>query len=104
MEVIENPDLLSATMEKSLLVIDTPHETCHECRLHYLKADGPYSYYWSICAGTGEMIPDSKKKPDSCPLIPFPEKQIIHCIDTPHHRWMKNGWNYCVSEIMKERK
>ena len=101
-DVIENPDLLSAKMEKAFLVIDTPHKSCYECRLCYQKEDGPYIR--SICAVLDQWVPNPKEKPDWCPLIPFPEKQIIHCIDTPHHRWMKDGWNYCVNEIMKKFK
>ena len=37
----------------------------------------------------------------NCPLKELPQKQTVHCTDTAHHRFAKDGWNCCIDEIMR---
>ena len=43
------------------------------------------------------------EKPDWCPLKEAPQKQTIYSVDTPHHRWAKDGYNACIDEILGDK-
>jgi hypothetical protein len=43
-------------------------------------------------------------KPTWCPLREVPQKKEISCIDTTHHRHVKQGFNMCIDEILGECK
>ena len=86
-------------MSKAVLVMDMP-ESCDVCDMIEMvngklycgvKGCGQCSEDYVIC------------RPDWCPLKPLPEKQIVHCTDTTHHRFAKDGFNACLDEILKER-
>lgn len=97
-------------MSKSVLVIDTPY-CCSECPLLYKSEDIPlgnftYQMTWQCRikpedVENGYITKPIYNKPDWCPLIPLPEKQIIHCTDTAHHRYAKDGYNQCLTDIQK---
>lgn len=100
-------------MSKSMLVIDTP-KCCEECPLE-LDVAGKVGA--NICRGCEKYSfnPDSKKKPDWCPLKEVPEKKLYNGvdgitgatlegrIDKAVHEATALGWNACIDEILKER-
>ena len=75
-------------MSKAILIIDMPN-SCEECDV----IEFCHSNDWKT---------NLKIKPDWCPLREVPQKHTIHCIDTTHHRHVKQGWNYCIDTILKE--
>ena len=87
-------------MSKAILVLEMP-SSCDMCRLASLVGKGEV-----MCAidrmATRKYTDACKDRPDWCPLKPVPEKQIIHCTDTAHHRFAKNGYNACIDEILEE--
>ena len=87
-------------MSKAILVMDMP-ESCRNCNLRVI---GSYNF----CTGADGRKIDQMKiinndiKPEWCPLRELPQKYTVHCTDTTHHRHVKQGWNYCIDEILKE--
>lgn len=75
-------------MSKAILIIDMPN-SCEECDV----IEFCHSNDWKT---------NLKIKPDWCPLRELPQKHTVHCTDTTHHRHVKQGWNYCIDEILKE--
>ena len=73
-------------MSKAMLIMDMP-SCCDECDLKeiYCFVDDN-----DMCRAAG------------CPLRKLPQKQTVHCTDTTHHRFAKDGWNACIDEILKE--
>ena len=86
-------------MSKSMLVIDTP-KCCEECPLE-MDVSGKYGA--NICRGREKYSynPDSKNKPDWCPLKDVPEKEDLS--ETDENYIWSEGWNHCIDEILKER-
>lgn len=82
---------------KAILVLDMP-SSCMECTLCKNMSDN-----CNYCMTTNKIIVDVESKTHWCPLKPMPEKQIIHCTDTPHHRFAKNGYNACIDEILGDK-
>lgn len=86
-------------MSKAILVIDMP-DSCDSCPLFG-------NHYSDLCckALNNRSIdyPYPKEfKQEWCPLRELPQKQTVHCTDTAHHRFAKDGWNHCIDEILKE--
>ena len=73
-------------MGKAILVIDMP-SSCNECKINGI-----------FCGDVGD---NDICRAGGCPLKEVPQKQTIHCTDTTHHRFAKDGWNACISEILK---
>ncbi len=104
-------------MSKAILVMDMP-SSCLECPFRYKSEEMPLGNftYQSLFRCKNEPINISeddgdivylndvmmKGKPEWCPLREVPQKHTIHCIDTTHHRHVKQGWNYCIDTILKE--
>lgn len=88
-------------MAKAVLVIDMP-ENCYKCKLGYLGVHRSSGHTEWCCKLYPTLIGSHTEKPEWCPLKELPQKQAQHSIDTPHHRWAKNGWNACLNEILKE--
>lgn len=90
-------------MGKSVLVMDTP-DNCASCQMgNYDMNKG--GVYCQLNKKENILWEDSQKeKPDWCPLLDMPEKQTVHCTDTRHHRWSKNGWNSCIDRILNRMK
>ena len=103
-------------MSKLILVVDMP-ATCLVCPLKYKSEEihlGNFTYQSlfrcerepeGLCEDDGDTVYLNdimmKSKPDWCPLREVPQKQTIHCTDTPHHRWAKSGYNACIDEILR---
>ena len=87
-------------MSKAILVMDMP-KSCRECDLRVIGS-------CNFCTGADGRKIDQMKiinndiKPDWCPLCEVPQKQTVHCTDTTHHRFAKDGWNHCIDTILKE--
>lgn len=104
-------------MSKAILVIDMPINYL-ECPFRYKSEEMPLGNftYQSLfrCKNEPEDISEDdgdivylndimmKRKPDWCPLREVPQKQTVHCTDTAHHRFAKDGWNHCIDTILKE--
>ncbi len=94
-------------MSKSILIIDTP-ESCSKCPLF----SGIYTDM--NCRANGRTIdypfPD-KRISDWCPLREIPEKKtdVYYCrngvlgLNQLSERRFADGYNACISEILKER-
>lgn len=89
-------------MSKSILMIDTP-ENCTECPLELEVGVTPGGLVLNanICRGCGRRNMESSKKPDWCPLREVPAKLEIHCTDTMHHRYAKDGYNFLINQLLE---
>lgn len=76
---------------KSVIVIDTP-KNCWNCLLRHEYKES------EICALADDIIYNCSSKPDWCPLVPLPEKQLIWNDDDDYFM----GYNECIDEILKE--
>ena len=87
-------------MSKAILVMDMP-KSCGECNIYASWQESAFSAreYWCPAMDNKDVEPN--KKPDWCPLQELPKKQTIHCTDTAHHRFAKDGYNECIDEILK---
>ena len=92
--------------------------SCSSCPFSHLRWSCPW---WSkdtekvgtkayICQAHPERklivmdIDDETTKAEWCPLKPIPEKQTIHCMDTTHHRFAKDGFNHCIDVMLGQNK
>ena len=78
-------------MSKAILVIDMP-ENCKNCMCYVLGARN------NFCEITKFAIFDSTTKPNTCPLKPVPEEQLIW-FDDERGDW-ERGYNNCLREII----
>lgn len=87
-------------MSKSILVIETP-KCCEECPLE-MDVDGKLGV--NICRGREKYSynPDSKEKPDWCPLKEVPEKEDKSIFYNNYKTGYVNGFNACIDEILRE--
>ena len=79
-------------MSKAILVMDMP-KCCYDCVGSY---DG-------VCYIENKDIDRDvmfTKRESYCPLREVPQKKVISCIDTTHHRHVKQGFNMCIDEIL----
>lgn len=83
-------------MSKAILVIDMP-KNCAECPC-YNETD---FYHCNLNDKYIAFDQSLTERPNWCPLKEVPQKQTIHSIDTPHHRWAKNGYNACIDDILE---
>ena len=87
---------------KARLVMDMPN-SCDVCPLVRMIGNNfictPKENSKKVCSVYYYVKND--KKPDWCPLRELPQKQTVHCTDTTHHRFAKDGWNACVDTILK---
>ena len=74
---------------KSIIVIDTP-KNCWNCPLRHEYKES------EICALADDIIYNCSSKPDWCPLVPFPEKQLIWNDDDDYFM----GYNACIDELL----
>ena len=82
---------------KAILVLDMP-SSCDVCDF----VDERYCY--CNVPWFGKDVSDYVAcRHEDCPLKELPHKQTIHCTDTPHHRWAKNGYNACIDEILGDK-
>lgn len=96
-------------MSKVIAVIDRPKD-CQECVFGICKYSLPLSihrkaYYCQLKEPKGRVAEDFDYDEEvhlsDCPLKEVPQKQSIHCTDTTHHRFAKDGYNACINEILK---
>lgn len=87
-------------MNKAILVMDMP-KSCGECSICASWQESAFSTreYW--CPVMDNKAVEPNKRPDWCPLKELPQKQIVHSIDTAHHRFAKDGYNHCIDKILK---
>ena len=86
---------------KSVLVIDMP-ESCGECPMHH---SNPYSAckikYYDLLPWYNVVNPN--KKPDWCPLKPFPEEDNTEEYLSEWSRGYQGGWNDCINAIVGDK-
>lgn len=96
-------------MSKVIAIIDKPKD-CHNCTYGVCKYSTPLttrrkSYYCQLKKPSDRVVEefdyDEVVYLSNCPLKEVPQKQTIHSIDTPHHRWAKNGYNACIDKILE---
>lgn len=86
-------------MAKAILIMDMPSR-CIECPLLASwqdSASAPRNYW---CPYNLEITIEVEKRSEWCPLREVPQKKVIHCTDTMHHRHAKDGYNACIDEIL----
>lgn len=82
-------------MSKAILVMDMPTH-CIDCPMRNDNDDCVVqSEVQNISAGTFEELRKT------CPLRELPQKHTVHCTDTTHHRFAKDGWNHCINTILR---
>lgn len=93
-------------MSKAILILDMP-KSCDECEFCLEITEN-----YHCCQRVSDNDDRCKRvdydvefyqyeKPKWCPLKELPQKQIIHNTDTTHHRFAKEGYNWCINEILK---
>lgn len=96
-------------MSKVIAIIDRP-KSCDECIFARCKYSLPLStnrrgYYCQLKEPQERVVEDfacdEEMHLSNCPLKELPQKQTIHCTDTTHHRFAKDGWNACINEIIR---
>ena len=99
-------------MSKAIAIIDRP-ENCQKCwfsACHYslplsTRRKGYSCRIQNYDSGVGVVVEDFDYDEEvhlkNCPLREVPQKHTIHCIDTTHHRHVKQGWNACIDAILK---
>ena len=79
-------------MSKAILVMDMPTH-CAKCPCFYESAH-------DMCGAMNKRV-NLNSKPEWCPLREVPQKQVNNCLDNTYQRGAKDGWNFCISEILK---
>lgn len=98
---------------KGIIVIDNP-KACIECPMFYHSEDmsigGMKFEKLYRCKIEPEGIEDPylsdilKKKPDWCPIKPFPEKKEVPDHILEGNGEYEKGWNDCIHELLKGEK
>jgi hypothetical protein len=91
-------------MNKAILVIDMP-SCCNECSLIF---EDEYSYFCPVkCEKNKTDLYENyirlHRKPDWCPLKPFPDKRYesgTWILDGYINDGYSQGWNDCIEEIL----
>ena len=84
-------------MSKAILVMDMPTD-CEDCPLF---KDGDKGERECKATRKGTEYDYYKTRPSWCPLREVPQKQVNNCLDNTYQRGAKDGWNFCISEILK---
>lgn len=96
-------------MSKVIAIIEKPKD-CHNCTYGVCKYATPFTtrrkgYYCQLKEPKNRVVEDfdydAEVHLSDCPLKELPQKQSIHCTDTTHHRFAKDGYNACINEILK---
>lgn len=88
-------------MAKAVLIMDMPESCfgCNLCHIDYEEERATCQAYETV----KEVNSGTFKKPDWCPLRELPEKKKLTYTDLDADN-KASGWNYCLDEILKERK
>lgn len=85
-------------MSKAILVIDMP-EICIDCPLSFFERGTPKLNL--VCGPTQEDV-NGGDKPDWCPLREVPKPKMYGELqDTNGLKWWGEGYNACLSDILK---